>query len=466
MAQQELKTKLLNTNYFIDNEYLDKYCKLIIDNLETKKEKYKTQSHHILPMCYFKSVKLEIDNSKENKVNLLYINHILAHYYLCLCTEGNFKYRLANGFFHLTSRKWKYEEFNPELDLSEYQKLHEEWRKSMAQEESRKIRCKQLFTGVKFPPEVIAKRKHPVLDSTKKLISENNPNRIIVQNLETGEVFKSASEVCRHYNSPLSDTVMKSVKASLVRDNRKAFGYHWISLKENNNNPYSSEERAFILNEIKNKIQITNNSIICIETQQIFKNIASANKWLKNGNIYDCLTKQYYFSGGYHWAYLSDLKTQEKLKEFIGKPRYNKDSKCFGIKVQCLETGEVFISLKEVQSKLGIKISTVLDNEVKFANGFNFIKVKDTPYSKEELMALMPNKKSKPHPKRKIINIELQKIFYSIEEAKKWLGKGDIAACLIKHQKTAGGYHWAYLEDIKTQEELKQYIIIQVDTKN
>lgn len=49
MIIQKLKIKLLNTGYFKDNEYLDKYCDLIFSNLETKYEKGKTQKHYIIP---------------------------------------------------------------------------------------------------------------------------------------------------------------------------------------------------------------------------------------------------------------------------------------------------------------------------------------------------------------------------------------------------------------------------------
>ena len=120
MKKEEIKEKLLSTNLFINNEWLDKYCELIEINENTKKEKYKTQSHHIVPKCCYKYLFLKIDNSKENRVNLLYKDHILAHYYLCLCTEGKLHHKLANAFFHLAYRKWKYKDFNPETDLSEY----------------------------------------------------------------------------------------------------------------------------------------------------------------------------------------------------------------------------------------------------------------------------------------------------------------------------------------------------------
>ena len=34
-----IKDKLLSTNYFIDNEYLDKYVSLMLDNRSTIKQK-------------------------------------------------------------------------------------------------------------------------------------------------------------------------------------------------------------------------------------------------------------------------------------------------------------------------------------------------------------------------------------------------------------------------------------------
>lgn len=127
MTIQELKTKLLATNYFENNKYLDKYCKLVKQNEFTKKQESKTNKHHILPKSYFKMLGLPVNNSLENLVHLLYIDHILAHYYLCLCTNRQFKYKLSVAFFQLVNRRWKYEDFNPETDLSEYQKIYEEY---------------------------------------------------------------------------------------------------------------------------------------------------------------------------------------------------------------------------------------------------------------------------------------------------------------------------------------------------
>lgn len=81
-----LKQKLLDLKLVKDNEYLDKYIKLIELNKETKREKFKTQKHHIIPKYYYKYNNMVINNSKENLVNLVYKDHILAHYYLYKCS--------------------------------------------------------------------------------------------------------------------------------------------------------------------------------------------------------------------------------------------------------------------------------------------------------------------------------------------------------------------------------------------
>ena len=89
------KEDLLNLKLCIDNIYLNKYVELINANMNTKKEKHLTAVHHIIPRYYYKENNLDVDNSIRNIVNLSYPNHILAHYYLALCSE-NIRYRFHN----------------------------------------------------------------------------------------------------------------------------------------------------------------------------------------------------------------------------------------------------------------------------------------------------------------------------------------------------------------------------------
>ena len=84
-----LKELLLDLDIFEDNIYLDFYCDLINLNLNTPKQKYITNIHHIIPKCYYKYNNLTVNENESNKVNLIYSDHILAHYYLYKCCSKN-----------------------------------------------------------------------------------------------------------------------------------------------------------------------------------------------------------------------------------------------------------------------------------------------------------------------------------------------------------------------------------------
>ena len=88
----DLYNTLKSYVYFIDNEYLLKYCQLIERNRRTEIRTRKTHKHHIVPKSWFKLTINDINNELNNLVNLTLRDHFLAHYYLCLCTEDPFKY--------------------------------------------------------------------------------------------------------------------------------------------------------------------------------------------------------------------------------------------------------------------------------------------------------------------------------------------------------------------------------------
>ena len=122
-----LKETLLKLGIFDDNEYLDKYVALVLNNKDRMYVKHKTNLHHIIPKYYFKYKNICIDNSKENLVNLLYKDHILAHFYLAKCSlivEQKNKNILSIRFLlHGKS----IEDFHiNEIDLDKYQILYED----------------------------------------------------------------------------------------------------------------------------------------------------------------------------------------------------------------------------------------------------------------------------------------------------------------------------------------------------
>lgn len=149
MEFNELKEKLLSTNCFEDNEYLNQYCKLICDNQDQEKIKNKTSSHHIIPRCYFDIIGDDIDDSKFNLVNLYHKDHLIAHYYLVLsCPRGILFDKLNYAFIKMSSHKVRLglQDFDFNI-LEEYQNLYEE-------------HCKEISkrnTGRKYSLESVQK---------------------------------------------------------------------------------------------------------------------------------------------------------------------------------------------------------------------------------------------------------------------------------------------------------------------
>lgn len=83
----ETKRKLLSFNIFMNNEYLDKYVELCANHVQPDCNNY-YEAHHIIPRCVFHYFGLDVDNSERNIVNLTSKNHLMAHYFLCLCIEN------------------------------------------------------------------------------------------------------------------------------------------------------------------------------------------------------------------------------------------------------------------------------------------------------------------------------------------------------------------------------------------
>lgn len=173
----EVKTILLQLNIVEDNEYLDKYCKLIESNKETQYIQGQTHRHHIIPKSYYKINNLDVDNSKENLINLLFKDHVLAHYYLALCSNNlDFKYANELAFSYLTNND-KYPIKDNERDillrLPYYQKLYEEGCKIRGRKNTGKKRTKE--TRQKMSEWQKGK---PKSEEAKRNMSEAQKNRV------------------------------------------------------------------------------------------------------------------------------------------------------------------------------------------------------------------------------------------------------------------------------------------------
>lgn len=216
-----LKEKLLNLNLCVDNKYLDKYCELIENNKDTKREKFKTQKHHIIPKCYYKYNNLKIDNSKENLVNLLYKDHILAHYYLCLCSkENNFKYANANSIFHIMGNtnyviNQNHEnEINLIKHLDQYQTIYE----YLIQERSKKYKG-HVHTIV------LDKQKEQISIANEGLLYVYNENNLVIKiepqntNEYLSRGWKLGNPLCKNKNPSKKKSGVVSIKDRITINN-------------------------------------------------------------------------------------------------------------------------------------------------------------------------------------------------------------------------------------------------------
>ncbi len=161
MTKEQLKKKLLDLKIVVDNEYLDKYVEIIFNNLDTKKEKYKTQKHHIIPKCYYRHEKMNIDNSSNNLVNLYYKDHVLSHYFLFMCASTSwFKSFNYDSIRYVINSSYTEKDENIEKYISNMIELSDDIIKFRSEE------ARQRNLGNKNP---MYGKKHS--EHTKKLIA-------------------------------------------------------------------------------------------------------------------------------------------------------------------------------------------------------------------------------------------------------------------------------------------------------
>ena len=110
--------KDFDEDYFDKNEYFEKYLELLHAPQTSDVPLHK---HHIIPKVYFRLLNLAVDNSNENTVMLTPSNHVIAHYYLALCSKGELKYRLRACFIRMTGNK----SFCENIDQLGLEKLNE-----------------------------------------------------------------------------------------------------------------------------------------------------------------------------------------------------------------------------------------------------------------------------------------------------------------------------------------------------
>ena len=164
---------LIENKLIIQNDFFIKYQSLIIKNKNTKKEKFRTQIHHIIPKAAFKILSQEVDDSISNTVNLSYYDHVLAHYYLANCSLGYFRYANTLALKHVIGSK--YSNLNEDDLKKELPLLNTLYEQAM---EIQSIKTHNNKKGKNFTEE------------HKRKLSLANKGRIYVHTVECEKIIK------------------------------------------------------------------------------------------------------------------------------------------------------------------------------------------------------------------------------------------------------------------------------------
>lgn len=293
-----LKDTLLQTGYFEDNEYLDLYIKLVNDNIQTKYEKFKTQLHHSIPCACYKSRSDANKDICNLKVYLLFKDHVLAHYYLCLCSkETNFKYKMIAAIEFTLGKSKNLTNQDIVIALRDWLLNDEAFQ--IAYEEYAKLRAERLHM-----PEAREKARqsllgHNTTEETRRKISAANKGREV--SLETRKKISKANKGKQAWNKGATS----SIKGKVAIYNPMTANLRYVA-------PDIVDE-YLTTGWIKGNPKISGRTtgtrsrrICCIETGEIFPMIkaASSARHIGETSILQCLKGRSKTAGGYHWSYV------------------------------------------------------------------------------------------------------------------------------------------------------------------
>jgi len=280
-----LKQKLLDTEFFIDNEWLDKYVYLIEQNKNTEEKIGITQIHHILQRKYYNIIKQKCDNSKSNLVNLKYSDHILAHYFLCYCTKHELKaanyytVKLMSGLNNIDENF--IEEFKNNKDV-EYDSWYNEWYSYISN-----ILEKNREKAWEKSKESCGK-KVSAYDKDGKIIKTFDSVRDAGRFLGNIELAKNITQCCQG-------------KRRLVHDFQWQYGEELKidSVREDMTGKYPKKN----LRKKVAQLDLETEKVICI-----FDSITEAAKQTKtdSGSISKVVNKKRKSAGGYKWKIVKE----------------------------------------------------------------------------------------------------------------------------------------------------------------
>ena len=395
------------------------YKQNYIDFIKSRKNKIRAKNdgnyyelHHIIPRS------LGGIDCEENLVLLTAREHFLAHYLLWKFTKTK---QMTSAFWfvsHIQKRK---------ISSRQYEKLRLEHIEQL----SKKVVC--LETGEIL---TIAKAGIKIATTSKNIIRvcrgknktaggyhweyfDENKDYTKTKWYGKERIIKNTLirlEDCKIYNSwseaQKDNKVASGSISAALRSGGYCNGYHWEHFDKN---------KDYTKTKWYGKKQNLNScfkKVVCLETGEIFSSQQEAARETglkKSGPIKRCIEKPEATFAGYHWEYFDENKDYTKTKW------YGKEKK-LGRKVVCLETGEIFLSLIEVEKKYKTKACGLVDclkGRQKTFAGYHWEDYDENKNYKEGVY--FGKLKNKAHCK-KVICLTNGKIFESVKAAAESIG--------------------------------------------
>ena len=241
--------------------------------------------------------------------------------------------------------------------------------------------------------------------------------------LETGEVFESEKAAAESVGASAH-----SVRACVDGKVMTVKCLHWAL--EGSDADICSIESTRKLTSAK--------PVTCLETGETFESAVAAAKALSlksSKPISDCVNGATMTGGGFHWVPEGSTLTIEQIEA-------GRKARC----VVCLETGEVFKSLKEAARAVGLKdgrsISSCLNGRTLTARGCHWA-------LEGSGMMIESAKARRDGRSKRVVCIETGVVYESLATAAKAVGLkngASLSNCLRGKAKTAGGFHWAFAD--------------------
>ncbi len=192
----------------------------------------------------------------------------------------------------------------------------------------------------------------------------------------------------------------------------------------------------------KDKISATRRkrAVICVELGITFESVAKAAKWagVTPTAIVQACRDSDRRAAKFHWIYLDgesgDEQTRQKIIASHGQRA-----------VLCIELEQVFPSIKDAATWAGVSVSSIVKSckdSNKLAANYHWA------YFAEPFHSSETRKKIGKAHRRAVRCIETGIIFASLTEAAEW-ANSDVSTIINACKKinsTAGGYHWAYVD--------------------